>query len=119
MHEAFIIAKAPWEQELYGLWGIEQDKSVVSYLPVPFANLSNLLGEEEQKLDDEQKINYSNIHLDLMNLAEIYLSLKADKESIFTNSAACFTLYGVHMHCPPCNLILSWGRPENSCGRFA
>lgn len=59
---------------IYERWGIEEDKSVVSYLPVPFANLSNLLEEEEQKFDDEQKINYSNIHLDLMNLAEIYLA---------------------------------------------
>lgn len=58
----------------YERWGIEQDKSVVAYLPIPFANLSNFLDEEEQKLDDDQKINFSNIHLDLMNLAEIYLA---------------------------------------------
>ncbi|MFW9876298.1 MAG: hypothetical protein ACFFG0_24645 [Candidatus Thorarchaeota archaeon] len=58
----------------YERWGIEQDKSVVAYLPIPFANLSNLLDEEEQKYDDEMKINYSNIHLDLMSLAEIYLA---------------------------------------------
>ncbi len=58
----------------YERWGIEQDKSVVAYLPVPYANLSNLLDEEQQHFDDEQKINFSNVHLDLMSLSEIYLA---------------------------------------------
>lgn len=58
----------------YERWGIEQDKSVVAYLPVPYANLSNLLDDEQQHFDDEQKINYSNVHLDLMSLSEIYLA---------------------------------------------
>ncbi|MHA1757876.1 MAG: hypothetical protein ACTSVV_13960, partial [Promethearchaeota archaeon] len=32
---------------LYERWGIEKDKSVVAYLPIPFANLSNLFDDDE------------------------------------------------------------------------
>lgn len=80
-----IKLSEPKSPILYERWGIEQDKSVVSYLPIPFANLSNLFDEEEQQYDDEQKVNFSNIHLDLMSLAEIYLAYTIAKGDLRPN----------------------------------
>lgn len=57
----------------YEKWSVEQDKSVVSFLPVPYADLTNFM-QEKDIIDDERKIDFINIHLDLMKLAEIYLA---------------------------------------------
>ncbi|WP_457557929.1 hypothetical protein [Candidatus Harpocratesius sp.] len=58
----------------YEKWSIKEDKSVVSYLPVPYADLSNFLSDDEMGENDSHKIDFINIHLDLMRLAELYLA---------------------------------------------
>lgn len=64
---------------------MKEDKSVVSYLPVPYADLSNFLSEDEMGVSDNHKIDFINIHLDLMKLAELYLAYSLIKTDLRPN----------------------------------
>lgn len=55
----------------YEPWTPDEDVSMVAYVPIPFAEL-DLLFEEPFVVSDDQKINLSNIHIQLMELAEVF-----------------------------------------------
>jgi len=74
------------KQVKYEKWDPAQDKSVIAYLPIPFARLSQLAENDDYLLmDDEQKFNYVNIHLSLMRLAELYLAYSFTQLDIAPN----------------------------------
>lgn len=59
----------------YRRWELERDVSMVAYVPVPFAQLADAIGEKEDFLLSEQdRINLASVHTKLMQLAEIYLA---------------------------------------------
>lgn len=61
----------------YERWDMGRDVSLVAYVPVPFANIedvTNADAEETFVVSDRERINLSNIHTSLMQLAEIYLA---------------------------------------------
>jgi hypothetical protein len=75
-------------QTRYKRWSMDQDVSLVAYVPVPFAEIADVaegrVDEEQFAVSDTDKINLSNIHLPLMQLAEIYLAYDVAKSSTST-----------------------------------
>jgi hypothetical protein len=57
----------------YQRWTSEQDVSMVAYVPVPFAELGDILTEQFVLSADHEKINLTNIHTQIMQLAEVFL----------------------------------------------
>ena len=57
----------------YQKWSSEQDVSMVAYVPIPFAELGDILEEQFTSTSDHEKINLTNIHTQIMQLAEIFL----------------------------------------------
>jgi hypothetical protein len=70
----------------YERWSMDQDVSLVAYVPVPYAESGDVtnLGDEEFLVDDTNKINLSKIHTRLMELAEIYLAYEMARSSTLT-----------------------------------
>jgi hypothetical protein len=69
----------------YHKWSLEEDVSHVAFLEIPYSRLVEIRGnsQEEQFLPTEDdRINVSNIHLPMMQLAEIYLAYSAAKNPI-------------------------------------
>ncbi len=58
----------------YQKWSAEQDVSMVAYVPIPFADLNDITENQFVSTDDE-KLDLSFIHNQLMQLAEVYLAL--------------------------------------------
>lgn len=58
----------------YEKWSSEQDVSMVAYVPIPFADLNDIAENQFVSTDDE-KLDLSFIHNQLMQLAEVYLAL--------------------------------------------
>jgi len=57
----------------YQKWSSEQDVSMVAYVPIPFAELGDILEEQFTSTPDQEKINLTNIHTQIMQLAEVFL----------------------------------------------
>lgn len=61
----------------YEKWSMDQDVSLVAYVPIPYAEAGDIIDNKHQEefvVDDTTKINLSNIHTRLMQLSEIYLA---------------------------------------------
>src|SRR5574341_770087 len=59
----------------YRRWELDRDVSMVAYVPVPFAQLADAIGEKEEfVLSDQDRVNLASVHTKLMQLAEIYLA---------------------------------------------
>ncbi len=60
----------------YRRWELDRDVSMVAYVPVPFAQLADAVGEsnEDFLLSDQERINLASVHTKLMQLAEVYLA---------------------------------------------
>jgi len=67
-------------QVIYEPWSAEEDVSMVAYVPIPFAELSETV-EDPFVVSDEQKVDLSYIHLQLMQLAEIFQAYMLVKSS--------------------------------------
>jgi hypothetical protein len=68
----------------YERWSMEQDVSLVAYVPVPYAEAGDITDagyQEEFIFDDRSKINLSSIHTRLMQLAEVYLAYQMARSS--------------------------------------
>jgi hypothetical protein len=56
---------------------MEEDVSFVAYVPIPFAEIADVTNSEMQEdfvTTDQDKVDLSNIHNSLMQLAEVYLA---------------------------------------------
>src|SRR2546426_6531910 len=59
----------------YEKYSVEWDTSMVAYVPIPFAELEDLADADRQFVaSDEDKINLSFVHTQLMQLAEVFLA---------------------------------------------
>jgi len=68
----------------YKKWSMNKDVSMVAWVPVPFARLSDIADprySEDFILSDNEKINLSSIHTLLMQLAEVYLAYNSAASS--------------------------------------
>jgi len=57
----------------YEKWDIKYDKSIVAYIPISYLDL-NIENEDMFFTSDKEKIEFLNIHNQLMQLAEVYLA---------------------------------------------
>jgi len=60
----------------YRRWPLDQDVSMVAWVPVPFARLEEVTSDlpEQFLVSDEERINLSSLHVKVMQLAEIFLA---------------------------------------------
>lgn len=61
----------------YERWSMDQDVSMVAYVPLPLAHISDAVGgrpEDQFLVSEEDKVNLANIHTKIMQLAEVYLA---------------------------------------------
>jgi len=65
---------------VYEPWSPDEDVSMVAYVPIPFTELNEAM-DEPFVVSDDQKINLSNIHLQLMELAEVFQAYMLIKSS--------------------------------------
>lgn len=86
----------------YESWSIDQDTSMVAYVPVPFAELGDLTEKEEKQfiVSDDDKIDLSGIHRLIMLLAEVYLAYDLVKTSSLRPKLVLWdqSITGVLMH---------------------
>lgn len=71
----------------YERWSMDQDVSLVAYVPVPYAQSGDIIDTEYENfvVDDTNKINLSSIHTRLMQLAEIYLAYEMARSPTLTS----------------------------------
>lgn len=61
----------------YERWDMSRDVSLVAYVPVPFASIEDVTSADVQEtfvVSDNERVNLTNIHTSLMQLAEVYLA---------------------------------------------
>ncbi len=96
----------------YKRWSLDHDVSMVAWVPVPFARLEEVTaGQGEQFLvTEEERINLSSVHVQLMQLAEIFLAY---------NSVRSSQLDAPHvllMDLSPSSVLASVARAQESLG---
>lgn len=70
----------------YSRWSIDRDVSIVGYVPIPFAQITDTLAQSTDEsflLSDDEKINLSSIHLKVMQLAEVFLAYESAVSSSY------------------------------------
>jgi hypothetical protein len=67
----------------YKRWSLDQDVSMVAWVPVPFARLEEVTpGRGEQFLvTEEERVNLSSVHLQVMQLAKVFLAYNSVRSS--------------------------------------
>jgi hypothetical protein len=67
----------------YKRWSLDQDVSMVAWVPVPFARLEEVApGHGEQFLmTEEERINLAAVHIQVMQLAEVFLAYNSIRSS--------------------------------------
>jgi hypothetical protein len=60
----------------YRRWSLDHDVSMVAWIPIPFARLEEVTaGQGEQFLvTEEERINLASVHVQVMQLAEVFLA---------------------------------------------
>lgn len=67
----------------YKRWSLDQDVSMVAWVPIPFARLDEVIEKKEEfLLTEEEKINLSSVHTKIMQLAEIFLAFNTISSSV-------------------------------------
>lgn len=60
----------------YKRWSLDHDVSMVAWVPVPFARLEEVAPAQGEQflVTEEERINLSSVHIQVMQLAEIFLA---------------------------------------------
>jgi len=69
----------------YQRWEMNRDVSMVAWIPVPFAQLTEVSGPEAKEtflVSDSDRVNLASIHTMLMQLAEVYLAYNVAVASV-------------------------------------
>ncbi len=69
----------------YKKWEMEKDVSMVAFVPVPYSQLVEVTDTTYQErflLTEEEKIDLANIHLQIMQLAEVFLAYNTATSSL-------------------------------------
>jgi hypothetical protein len=96
----------------YKRWSLNHDVSMVAWVPVPFARLEEVTsGRGEQFLvTEDERINLSSVHIQLMQLSEVFLAY---------NSVRSSQLDAPHvllMDLSPSSVLASVARAQDSLG---
>lgn len=66
----------------YKRWSLDQDVSMVAWVPIPFARLEEVRQNKEDFLvTEEERINLSSVHVQIMQLAEVFLAYNTIRSS--------------------------------------
>jgi hypothetical protein len=78
-----LVLNAGAHQLRYKRWSLDHDVSMVAWVPVPFARLEEVTpGRGEQFLvTEEERVNLSAVHVQVMQLAEIFLAYNTIRSS--------------------------------------
>ena len=67
----------------YKRWSLDQDVSIVAWVPIPFARLEEVHPTQEMFLaTNEELANIASIHTQIMQLAEVFLAINAITASV-------------------------------------
>jgi hypothetical protein len=69
----------------YKRWEIDRDVSMVAFVPVPYSQLVEVTDSGYQErflLTEDEKIDLANIHLQIMQLAEVFLAYNSATSSL-------------------------------------
>jgi len=66
---------------VYEPWSPDEDVSMVAYVPIPFVELNETMDDPFVVSDDQKVIDLSNIHVQLMELAEVFQAYMLVKSS--------------------------------------
>ena len=67
---------------VYKRWSLDQDVSMVAWIPVPLAKLEEIQPNEQFLATDEEQVNIASVHTQIMQLAEIFLAVNAITSSV-------------------------------------
>lgn len=94
----------------YKRWSLEQDVSMVAWVPVPFARLEEVSEGEEFVATDEEKVNLSSVHVQVMQLAEVFLAFNA------VNASVLDAPHLLLMDLSPSSVLASVARAQDGIG---
>lgn len=78
-----LVLNGGAHQLRYKRWSLDHDVSMVAWVPVPFARLEEVTpGQGEQFLvTEEERVNLSAVHVQVMQLAEVFLAYNSVRSS--------------------------------------
>ena len=95
----------------YKRWSLEQDVSMVAWIPVPFARLEELQPQGEQFLaTNEEQANVASVHTQIMQLAEIFLAINT------ITSSALDAPHLVLMDLSPSSILANVAQAQDKIG---
>lgn len=95
----------------YKRWSLEQDVSMVAWIPVPFARLEELQPQGEQFLaTNEEEANVASVHTQIMQLAEIFLAINT------ITSSALDAPHLVLMDLSPSSILANVAQAQDKVG---
>ncbi len=67
----------------YKRWALDQDVSMVAWVPIPFARLEEVTPDrgEQFLVSEEERVNLASVHTQVMQLAEIFLAFNTIRSS--------------------------------------
>lgn len=66
----------------YKRWSLDQDVSMVAWVPVPFARLEEIQLQEQFLATNEEEASVASVHTQIMQLAEIFLAINTITASV-------------------------------------
>ncbi len=97
----------------YKKWSLKKDVSMVAWVPVPFAQLSDVTESRQSEdfaISEQEKVNLSNIHTLVMQLAEVFLAYNSAASSETDHPRI------ILMDMSPSSLLASVAVPVKSVG---
>jgi len=78
-----LVLTGSRHQLRYKRWSLDHDVSMVAWVPIPFARLEEVTpGRGEQFLvTEEERVNLSSVHVQVMQLAEVFLAFNTIRSS--------------------------------------
>ena len=81
---ALYLSQSPPKIE-YKRWELDKDVSMVAFVPIPFSQLNEVTDpnyEERFLLSEVEKVDLASIHLQIMQLAEVFLAYNTATSSL-------------------------------------
>ena len=96
----------------YKRWSLDQDVSMVAWVPVPFARLEEIQPQEGEQFlaTNEEEANVASVHTQIMQLAEIFLAINT------ITSSALDAPHLVLMDLSPASVLANVAQAQDKVG---
>ena len=94
----------------YKRWSLDQDVSMVAWVPVPFARLEEIQEQEQFLATNEEEASVASVHTQIMQLAEIFLAINA------ITSSALDAPHLVLMDLSPSSILANVAQAQDKVG---